>query len=157
MKHRSLRSVAFVLLTLQLALGFQWQAVQAVAPPMAMQMQSPMYVTAAATHNASGVATSHSAASDDDGASRVAAAAIVPDNAAHAVDASSAGQPGCPEHSMPRDCCHASACQCHCVYTPGVIDLPLLSNIATSVAVPSLASAQFVAPHIDEFLRPPIA
>lgn len=55
------------------------------------------------------------------------------------------------------DCCHASACQCHCVYTPASIGLPALANIATSVAIPSLANAQFVAPRIDEFLRPPIA
>jgi hypothetical protein len=55
------------------------------------------------------------------------------------------------------DCCHASACQCHCVFTPGAIALPALADFATSVAIPSLASAQFVAPRIDEFLRPPIA
>jgi hypothetical protein len=55
------------------------------------------------------------------------------------------------------DCCHASACQCHCVYTPAAIALPALANIVTSDSIPSLASAQFVAPRIDEFLRPPIA
>jgi hypothetical protein len=55
------------------------------------------------------------------------------------------------------DCCHVSACQCQCVYTPAAFDLPPLADVATSVAIPSLSSAQFVAPRIDEFLRPPIA
>jgi hypothetical protein len=55
------------------------------------------------------------------------------------------------------DCCHASACQCHCVYTPAAIALPALANIMTSDSIPSFDSAQFGAPRIDEFLRPPIA
>jgi hypothetical protein len=43
------------------------------------------------------------------------------------------------------------------MYTPGATALPALANIATSIAVPSLAATQFVAPCVDEFLRPPIA
>ncbi|MFL6605194.1 MAG: CopL family metal-binding regulatory protein [Steroidobacteraceae bacterium] len=55
------------------------------------------------------------------------------------------------------DCCHVTACQCHCVYTPAAFDLPPPADVATTVAIQSLSSAQFVAPRIDEFLRPPIA
>jgi hypothetical protein len=80
--------------------------------------------------------------------------------------ASDRAQADCPTHSAhgtdnapmgAHDCCHASACQCNCVYTPAAIALPALANIVTSDSIPSLASAQFVAPRIDEFLRPPIA
>jgi hypothetical protein len=81
--------------------------------------------------------------------------------------ASDRAQADCPTHSAhgtdkhapmgTHDCCHASACQCHCVYTPAALALPALANIVTSDSIPSLASAQFVAPRIDEFLRPPIA
>jgi hypothetical protein len=74
-----------------------------------------------------------------------------------AADVDQGAHPDCPDHSTPHDCCHANACQCQCVYTPGAIALPALANIATSIAVPSLATTQFVAPRIDEFLRPPIA
>jgi hypothetical protein len=75
-------------------------------------------------------------------------------------------QTDCPDHPAgtdnhapmgSHDCCHASACECHCVYTPAAIALPALANIVTSDSLPLLASAQFVAPRIDEFLRPPIA
>jgi hypothetical protein len=55
------------------------------------------------------------------------------------------------------DCCHANACQCHCVQTPAAVDLQGLNVPSSAVALPSLANAQFVAPRIDEFLRPPIA
>lgn len=55
------------------------------------------------------------------------------------------------------DCCHVSACQCQCLYTPSAFDLSPLAHVATSVVLPSLSSAPFVAPHIDDFLRPPIA
>jgi len=77
-------------------------------------------------------------------------------SAAAAAD-SATSQPDCPEHSTPHDCCHANACQCHCVYTPGAIALPALADLAASAAMTSLATTQFVAPRIDEFLRPPIA
>ena len=55
------------------------------------------------------------------------------------------------------DCCHLSACQCQCLSTPAAFNLLPLAHIATSVVLPSFSSAQFVAPRIDEFLRPPIA
>ena len=117
----------FVLLALQLLLGLQLQAAKAVASPMPLSMHGMVH------HSAS---TSVGAAVVDQG-----------DQASH---------PDCPEHSTPHDCCHASACQCQCA-TPGAIGLPSLANIAASIAVPSLATTQFVAPRIDEFLRPPIA
>jgi len=121
-----------VLLALQLVLAFQLQAVQAVAASMpahgAMQLHTDSQAVAAATF----------------------------DPAAAAAD-SATSQPDCPEHSTPHDCCHANACQCHCVYTPGAIALPALADLAPSAAMTSLATTQFVAPRIDEFLRPPIA
>ena len=116
-----------MLLALQLVLGLQLQAAQAVASPT--QTSHMMSAHAADV-------TADAAAGDADHAS---------------------GHTDCPQHSSPHDCCHASACQCHCVYTPGTIALPSLADIAASVAVPSLATTQFVAPRIDEFLRPPIA
>ena len=133
-----------VLLALQLVLGFQLQAVQAVASPVSMQMPASMRMSMS-THTAMAADTPVSHA-------RVFTTSSTDETATDA-----ATQPDCPEHSMPHDCCHANACQCHCVYTPGAIDLPMLSNIATSVAVPSLAATQFIAPRIDEVLRPPIA
>jgi hypothetical protein len=126
-KRRSMKAVLFVLLALQLVLGLQLQAARAVASPMPMAMHGIVH---------------HSPATS----SSVGEAVV-----------DQASQPDCPDHSTPHDCCHASACQCQCVYTPGAIALPALANIATSIAVPSLATTQFVAPRIDEFLRPPIA
>ena len=167
-----------MLLALQLVLGFQLQAVQAVASPMLMQ--SPMsarmamapgpgttashshaFITPAAPDSATARgALDNTPAAPPDGTTAtqvVHTAAAPPDGTtATQVDNTTAAQPDCPKHSMPHDCCHASACQCQCVYTPGMIDLPALSNIATSVAVPSLAATQIVTPRIDEFLRPPI-
>jgi len=150
-----------VLLALQLVLGFQLQAVQAVASPVAMQMPMSSHVGIA-----SGTTASHADKVVHAGDADTVVQAVDGSTVVHAVDGDasalvadddSAAQPDCPKHSMPHDCCHASACQCHCVYTPGVIDVPVLSNIATSVAVPSLAATQFVAPRVHEFLRPPIA
>src|SRR3954467_14616360 len=139
-------------------LGFQLQAIQAVASPVSMQMPMSTHVATPSVTTAN-----HSANAGDMDAVAPArnvdtvAHAVDGDAAALVVDDDAAAQPDCPKHSMPHDCCHASACQCHCVYTPGLIDVPMLSNIATSVAVPSLAATQFVAPRVDEFLRPPIA
>jgi hypothetical protein len=147
-----------VLLALQLVLGFQLQAVQAVASPVAMQMPMSTHMGIASGTTASHADTvvhADTMVQTVDGSNVVHA--VGGDAAALVVDDDSAAQPDCPKHSMPHDCCHASACQCHCVYTPGVVDVPALSNIATSVAVPSLAATQFVAPRVDEFLRPPIA
>jgi len=140
-----------MLLVLQLVLGLQLQVAQAVASPSQTSHVMSKHASGAPGHAevAVGAVVHMAAAPNVDATADVAAAA------AHANIAS--GQPDCPQHSTPHDCCHASACQCHCAYTPGPIVLPLLVNIATSTAVPSLAATQFVAPRIDEFLRPPIA
>src|SRR3954453_23153288 len=109
-------------------LGFELQAVQAVASPVAMQMPVSTHMGMG-----SGTAASHADAvvhagdadsmvrADDGGTVAHAANGDAP---ALVVDDDSAAQPDCPKHSMPHDCCHASACQSHCVYTPGVIDVP---------------------------------
>ena len=128
-KRRPMKAVLFVLLALQLVLGLQLQAARTVASPMPSAMHGMV-------HHSPVTSTS------------VGAAVVDHDD--------QASLPDCPEHSTPHDCCHAGACQCQCA-TPGVISLPAFANIATSVAVPSLATTQFVAPRIDEFLRPPIA
>jgi hypothetical protein len=157
-KALPLKAVLLVLLALQLVLGLQLQAAQAAMAGMPMPtapMTTAMHVGTTADAEPMPVRAT------------VAEAA-----------APSAAQPGCPAHSRAHnfppgastgthdsargalmgahDCCHAGACQCHCVYTPGAIALPVLANIATSIAISSLASTQFVAPRIDEFLRPPI-
>jgi hypothetical protein len=76
-------------------------------------------------------------------------------DAAHGATRTGGGNKHAPTGN--HDCCHVSACQCQCVYTPAAFDLPALAANTTSVVLPSLSSAQFVAPRIDEFLRPPIA
>lgn len=201
-----------MLLALQLMLGFQLQAIQAVASPAPMAHTMSAHassapelvagpdshvaadsvaaaavatdadvtaaaiytnVTAAATDTnvtaattdgnstATAIETNVTAAATDTNVTAAptdgkSTAAAIEANATAASDNAS-GQPHCPQNSTPHDCCHASACQCHCVYTPGAIALPTLANIAASASVPSLATTQLVAPRIDEFLRPPIA
>jgi hypothetical protein len=148
-KSLSSKAVLLVLLALQLVLGLQLQPTQAAE--VAQVATSPERMLRAARADISSVPTSSSDAMP---------------------------QPHCPTHSgaiqhapmgghdsgaiqhIPmggHDCCHASACQCHCVYTPGAIVFPALANIETSVAISSLVNTRFVAPRIDEFLRPPIA
>ena len=134
------KAVLLMLLALQLVLGLQLQVAQAAAAPVPMpsvaataaQLDCPTHSAHGANHGL------HSAANYATGT----------------VEHVSTGN-----HAPmgDHDCCHASACQCHCVYTPVGIDLPALANIETSVSIPSLAGAQFVAPRVDEFLRPPIS
>src|SRR3954463_7503113 len=110
-----------VLLALQLVLGFQLQAVQAVASPVAMQMQMSTHVGIASGTTATHPDTVLHARDADTVAQAVDGDTVVQavdDYAAVlVVDGDAAAQPDCPKHSMPHDCCHASACQCHCVYT----------------------------------------
>jgi len=179
-KTLSSRAVLLVLLALQLVLGLQLQAAQAVASPM----HASMLMTTRVDGVLAGVAGASAAPAAGVSSASLAATGMT---SVPASSADAAAQPDCPNHSTARgtasgvhsetnssghsghapwgkhapmgthDCCHASACQCHCVYTPGAISLPALANIATSVAIPSLANTQVVAPRIDEFLRPPIA
>jgi hypothetical protein len=133
-KILSSKTVLLVLLALQLVIGLQFQVAQAASVRMAMP------------HEAGAMSQPAGAVSQS---------------------ADAGAQVDCPTHSThhatehapmgTHDCCHASACQCHCVYTPAAIALPALANILTSDSIPSLASAQFAAPRIHEFLRPPIA
>ena len=181
-KTVSSKAVLLMLLALQLVVGLQLQAAQAATMPMShmamrMAMAAPKQMpvgggmpsslpmpiavgTAGAapqpdcpTHSAHG--SSHSTAHNVRGSANLSGVHE------HAFEHGPLGKhapmgTGTHDEST-HDCCQASACQCHCVYTPGSIALPALANIATSVAIPSLASARIVAPRIDEFLRPPIA
>jgi hypothetical protein len=167
-KTGSSKAVLLMLLALQLVVGLQLQAAQAATMPMShtamrMAMAAPMpiaVVTAGAvpqpdcpTHSAHGASRST--------AHNVRTSANLSGAHEHTLEHGPVGKHapmGIGTHDEgTHDCCQASACQCHCVYTPGSIALPALANIATSVAIPSLASARIVAPRIDEFLRPPIA
>ena len=146
-KFRFSKAVVLVLLALQLVIGLQFQVARAASvhrtmPPAAGAVSQP------ASDRAQADCPTHSA-----------------HDVKHGIYSTAKHATGMPEHVSTgnhapmgdHDCCHASACQCHCVYTPVGIDLPALANIETSVSVPSLAGAQFVAPRIDEFLRPPIS
>jgi hypothetical protein len=139
-RSRPFKFALLILLVFQLALGLQVQGVHA----------SDMY--AGASHAGAGHigAAGHAgAAAGHVGTGR----AVVPPHVDCPMHAGTDKQAPMGTHG----CCRASACQCHCVNPPAAVELPALANIATSVAVPSLADAQFVAPRIDEFLRPPIA
>jgi hypothetical protein len=85
-------------------------------------------------------------------------AASAPSAAAHA---DCVGQHQSQGNPLPaaghHDCCRTGACQCQCFPTPAAFDVTLFSYVATSPDLPAPADTQFVAPRIDEFLRPPIA
>jgi hypothetical protein len=121
------KAALFVLLAFQLIVGLPLQTAQAA-------LDTPVDMHAATT-------TAHADCPMHDAA----------DGAAPA----DSGNKHAPTGS--HDCCHVSACQCQCLYTPAAFDLSPIADVATSVVLPSLSSAQFVAPRIDEFLRPPIA
>jgi len=163
-KRLASNTALLAMLALQLMLGLQLQAAQAVALPTSSSMRmSSMHTPTHGSHSSS-APTSEAPTYSSFGPTSAAPAhaSSGPTSAAHAYSplaspADSAATPDCHTHSAPRDCCHAGACQCHCVYTPAVIALPISANTTTSAAVPALASTQFVAPRIHEFLRPPIA
>jgi hypothetical protein len=143
------------LLALQLVIGLQFQVAQAASVHMAMPHEAGA-VSQPADAEAQVDCPTHST----HGATHVADPA---ENSA-GTDPAGTNPAGIDNHAPTKhapmgthDCCHASACQCHCVYTPAAIALPALANIVTSDSIPSLDSAQFVAPRIHEFLRPPIA
>jgi hypothetical protein len=161
-KTVSSKAVLLVLLALQLVVGMQLQAARAATmsmSPEAMSVPTAVVTAGAAaqpdcpTHSAHGA--THSAAHNVRTSANLSG--VHEHNFEHAptFERASLGKHATGGTGT-RDCCQASACQCHCVYTPGSIALPALANIATSVAIPSLASARVVAPRIDEFLRPPI-
>jgi hypothetical protein len=139
------KAALIVLLVFQLIVGLPLQTAQAALD----RPDAP--VPAPTAHSSTLIATS--------AATTAAAATGQADcpmhEAAHGATPAQGGNKHAPAGN--HDCCHVSACQCHCVYTPAAFDLPPLADVATTVAIPSLSSAQFVAPRIDEFLRPPIA
>jgi hypothetical protein len=130
-KILSTKTALFVLLALQLIVGLPLQTAQAA-------LDSPVGMQAAAMQ-AKTIAHADCPMHD-------AAPGAIPDGGGN-------------KHAPTGNhvCCHVSACQCQSVYTPAIFGLPPLGDVATSVAIPALSSAQFVAPRIDEFLRPPIA
>jgi hypothetical protein len=138
-KLLSAKAVLFVLLALQLIVGLPLQAAQAA-------LDLPVSTTA---HSSAPIAATETPVATTSNAD------CPMHDATHGATPASGDNKHAPSGN--HDCCHVSACQCHCVYTPAALDLPPLSDVATSVALPSLSGAQFVAPRIDEFLRPPIA
>jgi len=131
-KILSAKAALFMLLAFQLIVGLPLQTAQAALDthPQTTHSSTPIAAT-----------TAHADCPMHD--------------AAHDATPTSGGNKHAPTGN--HDCCHVSACQCQCVYTPAAFDLPPLAAAATSVLLPSLSSAQLVAPRIDEFLRPPIA
>jgi len=132
------KTALFVLVVFQLIVGLPLQTAQAAleVPGAPMPVQT--------SHSSTPIATTSTAHAD-----------CPMHDSAHGNAPASDGNKHAPTGN--HDCCHVSACQCHCVYTPAAADVPRLTDVAASVAIPSLSSSQFVAPRIDEFLRPPIA
>jgi hypothetical protein len=140
-KILSAKAALFVLLAFQLIVGLPSQTAQAALDmPAATRAHT---VTATPSPDTS---MPIALAANDDCPMHDAAHGAAP------VGGSNKHEPG-----GNHDCCHVSACQCHCVYTPAAFDLPPLADFMSRLALPLLSSAQFVAPRIHEFLRPPIA
>jgi hypothetical protein len=136
-KSLSAKAALFVLLAFQLIVGLPLQTAQAALDGLG----TPMSVQTAHTSTASVTTAAHADCPMHD--------------SAHAATVANGGNKHAPTGT--HDCCHVNACQCQCLYTPATFDLSPLADAATSVVLPSLSGAQFVAPRIDEFLRPPIA
>jgi hypothetical protein len=133
------KTALFVLLVFQLIVGLPLQTAQAA-------LDGPGAPTPVHTsHSSTPIATTTTAHAD-----------CPMHDSAHGNAPASDGNKHAPTGGN-HDCCHVGACQCHCVYTPAAVDLPPLTDVAACHAILSLSSAQFVAPRIDEFLRPPIA
>jgi hypothetical protein len=136
-KTLSAKAALFVLLAFQLIVGLPLQTAQAAIDGRGAPMPMPT------THSSTAVATT------------TAHADCPMHDSANGTTPASGSNKHAPTGN--HDCCHVNACQCQCLYTPAAFDLSPLADGATSVVLPSLSSAQFVAPRIDEFLRPPIA
>jgi hypothetical protein len=131
------KAALFVLLAFQLIVGLPLQTAQAALARPDAPMPAPT------VHSSTPIATT-------------AAHADCPmHDSAHGAMPANGGNKHAPTGN--HDCCHVNTCQCQCLYTPAAFDLSPLADVATSVVLPPLSSAQFVAPRIDEFLRPPIA
>jgi hypothetical protein len=136
-KTLSAKAALFVLLAFQLIVGLPLQTAQAAVDGLG----APMSMPTAHTSTAIVTTTAHADCPMHD--------------SAHGATPANGGNKHAPTGN--HDCCHVNACQCQCLYTPAAFDLSPLADAATSVVLPSLSSAQFVVPRIDEFLRPPIA
>jgi hypothetical protein len=155
-KILSAKAALFVLLAFQLIVGLPLQTAQAALdmPAGATRLDMP-----AATLDPSATTPSATTATPSPTTATPIALAANDDCPMHDPAHGAAPVEGSNKHAPAgnHDCCHVSACQCHCVYTPAAFDLPPLADFMSRLALPSLSSAQFVAPRIDEFLRPPIA
>jgi hypothetical protein len=148
------KAALFVLLVFQLVIGLPLQTAQAALERPDAQVPAP--TTARSQMLTARTPAAHTAGTPAATAVATTAQADCPmHDSVHGATPAKGGNKHTPAGN--HDCCHVSACQCHCVYTPAAFDLPPLADVATTVAIPSLSSAQFVAPRIDEFLRPPIA
>jgi hypothetical protein len=149
-KILSAKAALFVLLAFQLIVGLPLQTARAAVdmPAGATRLDMPAATRVhAVTATPSPSTTNPTAlAANDDCPMHDAAHGAAP------VEGSNKHAP-----AGNHDCCHVSACQCHCVYTPAAFDPPPLADFMSRLALPSLSSAQFVAPRVHEFLRPPIA
>jgi hypothetical protein len=113
-----------------------------LAVQLTVGFQWQFAAAAPAGHHVAGVAT--------------AAAPVAGDSAEHCASHVGHHPLGTQDHGG-HDCCHAGACQCHCVYTPGLVNFPPMSLSAAAPSTPAPPTSQIVPTPIDEFLRPPIA
>src|SRR3984893_7634787 len=114
----SAKAALFVLLAFQLIVGLPLQTAQAA-------LDSPAHMPAAmqvAMQAANADCPMHDTAHDATGAN----------------DSNKQAHPGKQAPAGNHDCCHVSACQCQCVYTPAAFDLPPVADLATSVAITSI-------------------
>jgi hypothetical protein len=154
--------VLLVLLAFQLVMGLQLQAAQA---GMADLHRVGRAVAASSQMTGGGASGEHCPmhggnAGGGDGAAGMDGAAESHQGAAGTHARAAHTNHGADHKNAPagaHDCCRAGACQCSCVYTPAITDLPFLANPTPAVAVPTPANARFIPTPIDEFLRPPIA
>jgi hypothetical protein len=163
-KILSAKAALFVLLAFQLIVGLPLQTAQAALdiPAGATRLDMPAATRAhavTATPSPDPATPSPTSATPSPDTATPIAFAANDDCPMHDAAHGTAPVEGSNKHAPAgnHDCCHVSACQCHCVYTPAAFDLPPLADFMSRLALPSLSSAQFVAPRIDEFLRPPIA
>jgi hypothetical protein len=161
-KILSAKAALFVLLAFQLIVGLPLQAAQAALDMSAATRAHAVTATSgasAAIPSTTTVAPRAATATPSPTTAMPIAVAANDDCPMHDAAHGAAPVEGSNKHAPAgnHDCCHVSACQCHCVYTPAAFDLPPLADFMSRLALPSLSSAQFVAPRIHEFLRPPIA
>jgi hypothetical protein len=147
------RVALVILLTFQLVVGSLLQSAHAAeaateASASVHHMQTPD--SRADASPAVAAATSAAAVTGDD---------CPMHHAEHGAQQLTRGAPHPTHHGShgAHDCCHANACQCDFIQTPAIIDSLAMNRLAGSATLPRLSSDPFVAPRIDDVLRPPIA